>query len=90
MLHLIAYDVSNVRRLRRIARVCEDYGVRIEKSVFECNLDGRAFQELWSKLAGIVTEADSIIDYPIGLLDQRKILTLGGVTRHDPENTYVF
>ena len=90
MLHLIAYDVSNARRLRRIARICEDYGVRIEKSVFECSLDGKAFQDLWSKLADIVTESDSIIDYPIGLLDQKKILTLGCVTRHEPENTYVF
>lgn len=90
MPHLIAYDVSNARRLRRIAHICEDYGVRIEKSVFECSLDGKAFQDLWSKLANIVTDADSIIDYPIGLLDHKKILTLGGVTRHDPETTDVF
>ena len=90
MLHLIAYDVTNDKRLRRVARLCEDYGVRIEKSVFECNLDGKAFHELWSKLARVVTDADSVVDYPIGLLDQKKILTLGGVTRNEPENTYVF
>jgi len=90
MLHLIAYDVANARRLHRVARICEDYGVRIEKSVFECNLDEGRFQELWSRLSAIVTDADSIIDYPIGLLDQKRIMTLGGATRNDPENTYVF
>jgi len=38
---LIAYDVSTVdadgvRRLRRVARACQDYGQRVQKSVFEC------------------------------------------------------
>ncbi len=38
---LVAYDVSTadaegIRRLRRVARACEDYGQRVQKSVFEC------------------------------------------------------
>ena len=41
MFVLIAYDVSTVdksgqKRLRRVARACEDYGVRVQKSLFEC------------------------------------------------------
>jgi CRISPR-associated protein Cas2 len=41
MFVLVSYDVSTVtgrgrKRLRRIARTCEDYGVRVQKSVFEC------------------------------------------------------
>ena len=41
MLVLVTYDVSTVekpgvRRLRRVARACEDYGTRVQKSVFEC------------------------------------------------------
>ncbi len=43
MFILIAYDVSTTdntgqKRLRRVARACEDYGVRIQKSLFECNV----------------------------------------------------
>jgi CRISPR-associated protein Cas2 len=43
MLILVTYDVSTVekagqRRLRRVARACEDYGVRVQKSVFECQV----------------------------------------------------
>ncbi|MDH7502812.1 MAG: CRISPR-associated endonuclease Cas2 [Verrucomicrobiota bacterium] len=43
MLILITYDVSTVdkagqRRLRRVARACADYGVRVQKSVFECQV----------------------------------------------------
>ncbi len=38
---LVSYDVSTLtargrKRLRRIAKACEDYGVRVQKSVFEC------------------------------------------------------
>jgi CRISPR-associated protein Cas2 len=43
MLILVTYDVSTVekagqRRLRRVAQACEDYGVRVQKSVFECQV----------------------------------------------------
>ena len=43
MLILVTYDVSTVdkagqRRLRRVAQACKDYGVRVQKSVFECQV----------------------------------------------------
>src|SRR5439155_15213906 len=52
MLILVTYDVSTVekagqRRLRRVARACEDYGVRVQKSVFECQVG----QKEWVSLA---------------------------------------
>ena len=48
---LVAYDVSTVepagrRRLARVARACKDYGVRVQKSVFECQVG----QEQWARL----------------------------------------
>lgn len=51
MLVLVAYDVSTVegagrRRLSRVARACKDYGVRVQKSVFEC----RVGQNEWLRL----------------------------------------
>lgn len=50
MLRLIAYDIAQPRRLQRIADVCEDYGVRIQYSLFECWLEDEAFAALWSRL----------------------------------------
>ena len=90
MLHLIAYDISDGKRLRKVDRLCEDYGIRVEKSIFECELDNNQFYELWSKLELLVCGSDSIIDYPIGLLDRKKIRTLGGAKRYEPQQTYVF
>ncbi len=43
MLILVTYDVATVekagqRRLRKVAKACEDYGTRVQKSVFECQV----------------------------------------------------
>ena len=90
MLHIIAYDISSDRRLRNVARICEDYGVRIEKSVFECNLNETEFNKIWEKLSEIATDSDSIIDYPVAQSHQAKIRTLGTTHRYTPTETLVF
>ncbi len=55
MFILIAYDVSTIdkrgqRRLRRVARVCEDYGVRVQKSLFECHVGRTEWAVLKNRL----------------------------------------
>ena len=51
MLVVVSYDVSTTtaegrRRLRRVAKACEDYGQRVQNSVFECLVD----PEQWTRL----------------------------------------
>lgn len=82
MLHLIAYDIASDRRLRRVASICEDFGFRIEKSVFECDMEDKVYDRFWSRIKVVVDpDEDSVVDYPIGLLDRRRIVTLGVVKR---------
>jgi CRISPR-associated protein Cas2 len=55
VLILVAYDVSTEttegrRRLRRVARVCQDYGQRVQKSVFECKVDAVAYAMMEQRL----------------------------------------
>ncbi|MEP6966277.1 MAG: CRISPR-associated endonuclease Cas2 [Polaromonas sp.] len=55
MLILVCYDVCTEtkdgrRRLRRVAKVCESTGQRVQKSVFECQLDVSKFEALERKL----------------------------------------
>lgn len=64
MLILVAYDVSTEtregrRRLRRVAKVCQDYGQRVQKSVFECKVDPTAYEFLEKRL---LDEIDSSED----------------------------
>lgn len=48
--YLVAYDIADPKRLRRVAKVCEGYGFRIQFSVFECPLDGLMVQKLLGDL----------------------------------------
>lgn len=55
MMIIVAYDVSTltkvgVRRLRRVAKVCESTGQRVQNSVFECQVDMMQYEELERRL----------------------------------------
>ena len=69
MLILVTYDVSTVeaagrRRLRRVARACEDYGTRVQKSVFECQVGRTEWVNLRHRLlTEMKADEDSIRFY---------------------------
>lgn len=59
MLVIVCYDVATEtkegrRRLRRVARSCEAVGQRVQKSVFECQVDALQFENLERTLLGII------------------------------------
>ena len=72
MLMLVSYDVSTVnasgrRRLKRVAKTCEDWGIRVQNSVFECYLDWSQWVALRAKLESICQpETDSLRYYNLG------------------------
>ncbi|HYN77390.1 MAG TPA: CRISPR-associated endonuclease Cas2 [Lamprocystis sp. (in: g-proteobacteria)] len=69
MLIIATYDVSTEsptsrRRLRRVAKVCERGGQRVQKSVFECQVDQMQYEELErALLAEINLEEDNLRFY---------------------------
>jgi len=71
MLILVSYDVSTEtsagrRRLRRVAKVCLNYGQRVQKSVFECKVDQANLETLKAELLDqIDLEEDSLRLYRI-------------------------
>lgn len=63
MLVIITYDVSTVtaagrKRLRRVARVCESTGQRVQNSVFECQVNQMQLEELERKLLAEIHEKE--------------------------------
>ena len=63
MLILVTYDVSTEtadgrRRLRRVARVCQNYGQRVQKSVFECRVDDTTYELLEQALLDEIDEKE--------------------------------
>ena len=56
--------ISDPKRLQRVAEACEDYGVRVQYSLFECWLEDESFEKLWDRLNGIITPAeDRLVAY---------------------------
>jgi len=51
---LLAYDVADPQRLRRVARVCEGYGQRVQRSVFELHLRPGQLAELQGRLRALL------------------------------------
>lgn len=63
MLIIVTYDVSTEtaagrRRLRRVAKICESVGQRVQKSVFECQVNEMQFEELERKLLAVIDDKD--------------------------------
>jgi CRISPR-associated protein Cas2 len=71
MLILVSYDVSTEtsagrRRLRRVAKVCLNYGQRVQKSVFECKVDQANLETLKAELLDEINlDEDSLRLYRI-------------------------
>lgn len=82
MLVLVSYDVSieekGQRRLRRVAKVCQNYGQRVQYSVFECVVDPAQWILLRQKLIDeIDPELDSLRFYFLGSNWKRRIEHIG-------------
>ncbi|MBI5521675.1 MAG: CRISPR-associated endonuclease Cas2 [Desulfarculus sp.] len=95
MLMLVAYDVNTEtpegrRRLRRVAKACENYGQRVQNSLFECMLDPAQ----WTNLKGrLIEEADlnkdSLRFYHLGANWKRRVEHVGAKPTYDPEGPLV-
>lgn len=83
MFVLITYDVNitspnGAKRLRRVSKVCLDYGKRVQNSVFECVLTETQFVLLKNQLKGLIEEKqDSVRFYLLGNNWKRRIETIG-------------
>jgi len=91
MLVLVTYDVSmedaaGPRRLRRIAKLCEGFGQRVQYSVFECVVDPAQWARLRHRLLDAYDEErDSLRFYFLGSNWQRRIEHHGAGASYDPE-----
>jgi CRISPR-associated protein Cas2 len=95
MLVLITYDVNTEtregrRRLRQVAKACENYGQRVQNSVFECLLDPAQWATLKNRLVEIIDEdLDSLRFYFLGKNWRRRIEHVGAKESYDPEGPLV-
>lgn len=96
LLVLITYDVSTVssagqKRLRKVSKICQNYGQRVQNSVFECIIDATQFATLKIELATIIDEdKDSLRFYQLGNNYKTKVEHIGVKESVDLENPLIF
>ena len=91
MLVLITYDVNTQsaqgrKRLHKVAKTCQNYGQRVQNSVFECVLDAAQARLIKSKLESIIDiEKDSLRFYYLGNDYKKKVEHVGAKSSFDVE-----
>lgn len=83
MLLVLTYDVNTAsadgeHRLRKVAKVCERYGIRVQNSVFEVLVDAAQLTMLKHELSKVIDEErDSVRFYRLGNTYKNRIETMG-------------
>ena len=60
---IVAYDIADPRRLNRIAKVIKDYGIRVQKSIFEVEVDDRRFEEMKARVEEVIEQSEDGVKY---------------------------
>lgn len=96
MLVLVTYDVNTQtsagqKRLRKVAKVCTSYGIRVQNSVFECDVDASQYKLLKRDILDEIDDKkDSIRFYNLGNKYRGKIEHYGAKVTHDQEGDLIF
>jgi CRISPR-associated protein Cas2 len=95
MMVLITYDVctedsSGKKRLRYVAKQCQNYGQRVQNSVFECLIDPSQLVQLKNKLEEIIdNDKDSLRFYYLGNNWKKRVEHIGSKEAVDIEGTII-
>ena len=95
MMVLITYDVNTEtaagkKRLRKVARECQNYGQRVQNSVFECLIDSARLKQMQYNLEKLIDlEKDSLRYYYLGDDWRRRVVHAGAKASLDLEGTLI-
>ena len=86
MLIIVAYDVADTKRLAKIAKIMEDYGTRVQYSIFEIHADGSILNEIMRRVSNIFNEKeDSVRLYPLCKNCEQKTEIIGNPVYVPPQ-----
>lgn len=95
MLVLVTYDVKTdtkggQKRLRHVAKTCEDFGQRVQYSVFECKVTPAQWTDLKHRLASIIdVKEDSVRFYLLGANWRPRVEHIGAKEAFDPDGPLI-
>ena len=95
MMVLVTYDVNTVsdggtKRLRHVAKICENFGQRVQNSIFECLVDPTQWADVQNKLLKVYDpEKDSLRFYFLGANWKKRVEHHGAKGGYDPEGPLI-
>ena len=95
MMVLVSYDVSTIdrkgaRRLRRVAKICQNHGQRVQYSVFECLVDPAQWTAMRQQLLDVIDdELDSLRFYFLGANWHKRVEHVGAKESIDQEGPLI-
>ena len=95
MMVLICYDLNTAtasgrKRLRKVAKECQNHAQRVQNSVFEADLDYSSFMKLKDRLEKLIDkEVDSLRFYYLGNNWKRRVEHIGAKETYDPEGVII-
>lgn len=91
--YIVSYDIADPKRLRRVFRICQDYGNHLQFSVFECDLSATEKVDLETKLKEVIhNDDDQVLFIELGPTENRGdriISALGQAYHHFDQPCYV-
>jgi CRISPR-associated protein Cas2 len=89
--YIVAYDISDPKRLRKVATACEDFGMRKQLSVFLCRLSATDFVRLRTRLYDLIDlNADQVLFIPLCGKCVQSIEAMGRPTEaHDARDVVI-
>jgi len=92
---IIAYDVSTItaggrKRLRLVSKACQNFGQRVQNSLFECCIDYGTFLKLKNDLENIIDhKTDSLRYYNLGNNWEHRVEHVGAKTSYNPQDILI-
>ncbi|MGD9157362.1 MAG: CRISPR-associated endonuclease Cas2 [Desulfobacteraceae bacterium] len=87
---IVAYDIADPRRLNRVAKVIKDYGVRVQKSIFEVKIKEKQFGEMKKQVEEIIEEKEDGVKYfPLCEKCVGTVEIIGQGVFIDPDEEYI-
>ena len=88
---LVIYDIRDSKRLRKVAKCMESYGMRVQKSVFEIEAKEVTIEELRTRVNNIIDIEDFVVYFDVCEKDWQKMIKCGPgkFESHDEKEYYI-
>ena len=90
MFIVVAYDIPDDKKRNKIAKILEGFGIRVQYSVFECNISYKQFLILKDKIQRIINPSeDRVYFYSLCPRCRRRIIKLGQTGTYDIDSEVI-